>query len=116
MGVRADFGKIQQVLYNLIDNAIKFSGNDTTIDLETYDRHGKVFVSVKDHGCGIPIENQKKIFERFYKADNSRGKDRQGTGLGLAITREIILAHQQTIDVISTPGVGTEFIFTLAKA
>lgn len=116
MGVRADLGKIQQVLYNLIDNAIKFSGNDTTIDLETYDRHGKVFVSVKDHGCGIPIENQKKIFERFYKADNSRGKDRQGTGLGLAITREIILAHQQTIDVISTPGVGTEFIFTLAKA
>ena len=116
MMVQADFGKIQQVIYNLIDNAIKFSGNDSTIDIETYDRNGKVFVSVKDHGCGIPKESQKKIFERFYKADNSRGKDKQGTGLGLAITKEIINAHQQNIDVISTPGVGTEFIFTLQKA
>ena len=115
MMVQADFGKIQQVIYNLIDNAIKFSGNDSGIDIETYDRNGKVFVSVKDHGCGISKENQKKIFERFYKADNSRGKDRQGTGLGLAITKEIINAHHQNIDVVSTPGVGTEFIFTLKK-
>ena len=115
MMVQADMGKIQQVIYNLIDNAIKFSGNDSSIDMETYDRNGKVFVSVKDHGCGIPKESQKKIFERFYKADNSRGKDKQGTGLGLAITKEIINAHQQNIDVISTPGVGTEFIFTLQK-
>ena len=115
MMVQADFGKIQQVIYNLIDNAIKFSGNDSSIDIETYDRNGKVFVSVKDHGCGIAKENQKKIFERFYKADNSRGKDKQGTGLGLAITKEIINAHQQNIDVVSTPDVGTEFIFTLRK-
>lgn len=113
--VQADFGKIQQVLYNLIDNALKFSKDDSTIDIETYSRNGKVFVSVKDHGCGIAKENQKKIFERFYKADNSRGKDKQGTGLGLAITREILHAHQQNIDVISTPDVGTEFIFTLQK-
>lgn len=115
MMVQADLGKIQQVIYNLIDNAIKFSGNDSSIDIETYDRNGKVFVSVKDHGCGISKESQKKIFERFYKADNSRGKDKQGTGLGLAITKEIINAHQQNIDVVSTPGVGTEFIFTLLK-
>lgn len=115
MMVQADFGKIQQVIYNLIDNAIKFSGNDSSIDIETYDRNGKVFVSVKDHGCGISKEDQKKIFERFYKADNSRGKDKQGTGLGLSITKEIINAHQQNIDVVSTPGVGTEFIFTLQK-
>ena len=115
MMVQADFGKIQQVIYNLIDNAIKFSGNDSGIDIEPYDRNGKVFVSVKDHGCGISKENQKKIFERFYKADKSRGKDRQGTGLGLAITKEIINAHHQNIDVVSTPGVGTEFIFTLKK-
>lgn len=115
MMVQADFEKIQQVIYNLIDNAIKFSGNDSSIDIETYDNNGKAFVSVKDHGCGITKENQKKIFERFYKADNSRGKDRQGTGLGLSITREIINLHRQTIDVISTPGVGTEFIFTLQK-
>ncbi|MDO5410122.1 MAG: HAMP domain-containing sensor histidine kinase [Lachnospiraceae bacterium] len=115
MMVRADFGKIQQVIYNLVDNAIKFSKTDSTIDIETYDRNGKVFVSIKDHGCGIAKENQKKIFERFYKADNSRGKDKQGTGLGLSITKEIINAHQQNIDVVSTEGVGTEFIFTLMK-
>lgn len=115
MMVQADFGKIQQVVYNLIDNAIKFSGNGSSIDIETYDRNSKVFISVKDHGCGISKEDQKKIFERFYKADNSRGKDKQGTGLGLSITKEIINAHQQNIDVISTPGVGTEFIFTLQK-
>ena len=111
--VRGDFVKIQQVIYNLIDNAIKFSNSSSSIDIETYDRNGKVFVSVKDHGCGIAKEQQKKIFERFYKADSSRGKDKQGTGLGLSITKEIIHAHKQTIDVISTPGVGTEFIFTL---
>lgn len=115
MQVRADLGKIQQVIYNLIDNAIKFSSQDSSIDLETYDRNEKVFVSIKDHGCGIAKENQARIFERFYKADNSRGKDKQGTGLGLSITKEIIRAHRQTIDVISTPGVGTEFIFTLQK-
>lgn len=114
--VRADMGKIQQVVYNLIDNAIKFSKPDTSIDIETMDKNGKVFVSVKDHGCGISKQDQKKIFERFYKADNSRGKDRQGTGLGLAITKEIITAHGQTIDVVSTPDVGTDFTFTIAKS
>jgi signal transduction histidine kinase len=114
--VYADMGRIQQVLYNLIDNAIKFSHDSSVIWIETYTKNGKVFVSVKDEGCGIPKENIKKIWERFYKADISRGKDKKGTGLGLAITKEIISAHNQNIDVISTEGVGTEFIFTLPKA
>ena len=81
--VCADMGKIQQVLYNLIDNAIKFSNNDSTITVETTEKHGKVFVSVKDTGCGIPKASITKIWERFYKLDASRGKDRKGTGLGL---------------------------------
>ena len=113
--VCADMGKIQQVLYNLIDNAIKFSNNDSTITVETTEKHGKVFVSVKDTGCGIPKASITKIWERFYKLDASRGKDRKGTGLGLSIVKEIIAAHNQNINVISTEGVGTEFIFTLAK-
>ena len=113
--VCADMGKIQQVLYNLIDNAIKFSNNDSTITVETTEKHGKVFVSVKDTGCGIPKASITKIWERFYKLDASRGKDRKGTGLGLSIVKEIITAHNQNINVISTEGVGTEFIFTLAK-
>ncbi len=111
--VRGDMSKIQQVLYNLIDNAIKFSHADSTITIETTVRNDKVFVSVKDTGIGIPKESLKKIFERFYKTDLSRGKDKKGTGLGLAIVKEIIQAHGENINVISTEGVGSEFIFTL---
>lgn len=114
--VSADMEKIQQVLYNLIDNAVKFSNNDSTITVETSEKYRKVFVSVKDTGIGIPKESLSRIWERFYKIDASRGKDRKGTGLGLSIVKEIIAAHGQNINVISTEGVGTEFIFTLDKA
>ena len=114
--VYADLGKIQQVLYNLIDNAIKFSHPDSVIYIQTTVKYEKVFVSVKDTGIGIPKGSLKKIWERFYKTDQSRGKDKRGTGLGLAIVKEIIQNHGETIDVISTEGVGTEFIFTLPRA
>ena len=106
--------KIQQVIYNLIDNAIKFSHPDSSITVETTEKNEKVFVSVKDTGIGIPKDSLKKIWERFYKTDVSRGKDKRGTGLGLSIVREIIQAHDENINVISTDGVGTEFIFTLS--
>ena len=111
--VSADMSKIQQVLYNLVDNAIKFSHPDSTITIETTEKNEKVFISVKDTGIGIPKDSLKKVFERFYKTDLSRGKDKKGTGLGLAIVKEIISAHNENINVISTEGVGTEFIFTL---
>ena len=114
--VTADMSKIQQVLYNLIDNAIKFSHADSSITIETTERNDKVFVSVKDTGSGIPKESLKKIWERFYKTDSSRGKDKTGTGLGLSIVKEIIQAHNENINVISTQDVGTEFIFTLPLA
>lgn len=114
--VKADMGKIQQVLYNLIDNAIKFSNPSSYIYIETTEKHGKVFVSVKDTGEGIPKESIKKIWERFYKTDPSRGKDKKGTGLGLAIVKEIIQAHNENINVVSTEGVGTEFTFSLQKS
>lgn len=113
--VSADMGRIQQVLYNLLDNAIKFSPKDSTITIETTEKHDTVFVSVKDMGSGIPRSSLSKIWDRFYKLDTSRGKDRKGTGLGLSIVKEIINAHNQHINVISTEGVGTEFIFTLDK-
>lgn len=111
--VKGDMSKIQQVLYNLIDNATKFSHNNSAIVIETNIKNGKVFISVKDTGIGIPSDSIKKIWERFYKTDQSRGKDKRGTGLGLAIVKEIVQAHNQNINVISTEGVGTEFIFTL---
>ena len=113
--VTADIGKIQQVLYNLLDNAIKFSSDGSSIEVETTVKHEKVFISVKDHGIGIPKDSQKKIWERFYKIDSSRGKDKRGTGLGLAIVKEIVQAHEEHINVISTEGVGTEFTFSLPK-
>lgn len=114
--VYADLGKIQQVLYNLIDNAIKFSHENSVIYIQCLVKYEKVFVSVKDTGVGIPKDSIKKIWERFYKSDTSRGKDKKGTGLGLAIVKEIIQAHGENIDVVSTVGVGSEFIFTLPKS
>ena len=111
--VYADYPKIQQVLYNLIDNAVKFSKEGTEICIRTEEKGTKVFTSVKDQGIGIPRKDMQKIWERFYKTDLSRGKDKRGTGLGLSIVKGIITAHKEHIDCISTEGVGTEFIFTL---
>lgn len=111
--VDADLGKIEQVIQNLLDNAIKFSHHNSVIEIRTTERNRKIFVSIKDHGIGIPKDNVNKVWDRFYKSDLSRGKDKKGTGLGLSITKEIIEAHGENINVISTEGVGTEFIFTL---
>ena len=114
--VEADKSRIEQVVYNLIDNAIKFSDTDSSIDIETTIRNDKVYVSVKDHGIGIPKEHLGKIFDRFYKSDHSRGKDKKGSGLGLSIVKEIISSHDENISVVSTVGAGTEFTFSLPRA
>ncbi len=111
--VVADYVKIQQVMYNLIDNAIKFSNPNSYIDIETALKKDKAYIYVKDHGIGISNAEIAKIWQRFYKTDSSRGKDRTGTGLGLSIVKDIIAAHNQKITVVSTEGVGTEFYFTL---
>ena len=107
---------IKSLLYNLIDNAIKFSNPESTITIETTPRGDKVYTSVKDYGIGIPKSSINKIWERFYKSDLSRGKDKKGTGLGLSIVKEILQSHGENIDVISTEGVGTEFIFSLPRS
>lgn len=114
--VFADMSKIQQVLYNLIDNAIKFSNNTSTICIETTEKNEKVLISVKDTGIGIPKDSINQIWDRFYKIDTSRGKDKKGTGLGLSIVKEIVQVHNENINVVSTEEVGTEFIFTLSKS
>lgn len=113
--VYADYGKIQQVIYNLIDNAIKFSNINSFINITTTDKSERVIISVKDFGIGIPKDSLERIWDRFYKTDQSRGKDKKGIGLGLSIVKEILTAHKTTIDVISTEGTGTEFIFSLPK-
>jgi len=114
--VNGDTEKIKQVIYNLLDNALKFSPSGGTIYLNLSEKGEKVFISVKDFGIGIPKHALTKIWDRFYKTDDSRGKDKTGSGLGLAIVKEIIQAHKEQIDVISTQDVGTEFIFTMTKA
>lgn len=114
--VRADKTRIQQVLYNLVDNAMKFSPHGATITIIITDANDKVFVSVKDTGQGIDKDKQSKVWNRFYKADTSRGKHKQGSGLGLSIIREIIHAHDENITLTSTPGIGSEFTFSLKKA
>lgn len=114
--VSADKGKIEQVLYNLLDNAIKFSNPSSKIIIRLYNKGEKQYCSVKDFGMGIPADSIDKIWQRFYKTDLSRGRDKTGSGIGLAIVKEIIMAHNETIDVISTEGVGTEFIFSIKKS
>ena len=114
--VYADKGKIEQVLYNLLDNAIKFSNPSSKIIIRLYNKGEKQYCSVKDFGMGIPSRSIDKIWQRFYKTDLSRGRDKTGSGIGLAIVKEIIMAHNENIDVISTEGVGTEFVFSIKRA
>lgn len=111
--VYADRTRIQQVIYNLVDNAIKFTPEGRQITVQVTEKGDKIYTSVKDEGVGIPEESIKKVFDRFYKTDPSRGKDKTGTGLGLAITKEIIKAHGENITLTSKVGEGSEFIFSL---
>jgi signal transduction histidine kinase len=113
MLVNADADAIERVLYNLVHNAIKFTPEKGRIKITTKAQKDKVFVSVKDNGIGIDREELDMIWERFYKTDKSRSRDKTGTGLGLAIVKNIINEHGQQIWVESEPGRGTEFIFTL---
>lgn len=113
MLVLGDSDCIERVIINLLHNAVKFSNQGGKIILETVKNKDKVFVSIQDNGIGIEESEQKRIWDRFYKTDKSRGKDKTGTGLGLAIVKSIINEHKQDIWVDSTPGMGTKFTFTL---
>jgi two-component system phosphate regulon sensor histidine kinase PhoR len=112
--VFADKEKIRQVLTNLIENACKYGKANGTIVASIYrtdDR--RVLVEISDDGIGIDAEHLPRIFERFYRTDAARSRDKGGTGLGLAICKHIIEAHGQSIHVRSTPDVGTTIGFTL---
>lgn len=115
--VYADKKKIRQVMINLIDNAIKYGqdkGGKTKVSF--FDMDENILIEVTDNGIGIPKESLPRLFERFYRTDKGRSREQGGTGLGLAIVKHIIEAHNQTINVRSTIGVGTTFAFTLKKA
>ncbi len=110
--VKGDPFKLEQVFINLLDNAIKYT-EQGTISIEMKYREGQAVVLIQDTGPGILQEHLSRIFERFYVVDKSRSKKLGGTGLGLSIVKHIILLHNGTIDVSSTPGTGTEFTITL---
>ncbi len=112
MAVVADPDAITQVLYNLLDNAVKFSAQGATLGVSLWKRDGKAYVSVKNTGETIPPDDLPLIFDRFHKSDRSRSKDREGVGLGLYLVKTILDAHNEDIAVTSRDGV-TEFVFTL---
>lgn len=113
--VRADIDGIRQVLTNLMENAVKFTPEGGTIKITVSERQQEVFVSIYNTGCGISQDDQKLIFERFYKADKSRSINRQGTGIGLYIVKDIINRHGKDIIVKSREGEYAEFTFTVER-
>lgn len=114
--VMADKERIRQVFVNLIDNSVKYGDleNGKTV-VSFFDMDDHLLVEVSDNGNGMEQQDMKRIFERFYRTDKGRSREQGGSGLGLAIVKHIIQAHEQTINVRSTPGVGTTFAFTLKK-
>jgi two-component system phosphate regulon sensor histidine kinase PhoR len=111
----ADRHRIGQVMTNLVDNAIKYGNEGGKVVVEIEPEKDHLVVSVRDDGPGIEPEHLKRIFERFYRVEKSRSKDKGGTGLGLAITKHIVEAHGSKISVTSKPGKGTQFRFKLPR-
>jgi len=114
--VRADKNQLKQVFTNLLDNAVKFSGEKGTVRIWAEAKNRGVSVSIQDTGVGIPADDLPRIFERFYRVDKARSREAGGTGLGLAIVKHIIEIHGGSISVESRPGAGSTFRFTLPAA
>jgi two-component system, OmpR family, phosphate regulon sensor histidine kinase PhoR len=114
--VMGDQQRIQQVLTNLISNAIHYGVQGGEIKIRFYDMEEHVLCEVADNGIGIAKEHLPRIFERFYRVDKSRSRNDGGSGLGLAICKHIIEAHHQSISVRSTEDIGSTFGFTLKRA
>ena len=115
MLVLGDPDAITRVLYNLMDNAVKFAAPGSTLCVSLWKSEGKAYVSVRDHGETIPPDDLPFIFDRFHKSDRSRSLDRDGVGLGLYLVKSILDAHGEDIAVTSRDG-ETEFVFTLTLA
>jgi two-component system, OmpR family, phosphate regulon sensor histidine kinase PhoR len=114
--VHADWQRINQVMTNLISNAVKYSSDNSSITVAFRIGSDYVETSVKDTGEGIPHKDVHRIFERFYRVDKSRSREKGGTGLGLAIVKHIMEGHNSRVDVTSEPGKGSDFRFRLPRA
>ncbi len=104
---------LEQAVVNLVDNAIKYSGSGSTIEVRAAEDEASVVIRVEDHGCGIESRHLPRLFERFYRVDKARSRELGGTGLGLAIVKHIILAHRGSVSVESTVGTGSTFSLRL---
>ena len=105
-----DRSKLSQILYNLTDNAIKYSPEEGAIRISLKQEDDNIIWRVRDNGIGIPQEDQEHIFERFYRVDKARGRETGGTGLGLSIVKQMVKMHGGSISVHSIPGQGSEFV------
>ena len=113
--VRADTGKLRQVIQNLLDNAVKYSlkNGRVSVSLEERSREGVIAVSITDNGIGIPKDQQAKLFSKFFRADNARKLQTDGSGLGLYIMKQIVEKHGGAVTFVSEEGKGTTFTFTV---
>lgn len=113
--VEADREKVRQVLVNLIDNSFKYGKESGFTSITIFELHDQFLIEITDNGIGIEEKYLPRLFERFYRTDTSRSRQIGGSGLGLAIVKHIIEAHDETIHVRSTEGLGSTFGFTLKK-
>ena len=111
--ILADRNRMEQVIANIVSNAIKYNRPGGTVTLSAFSQEDKVVIKVQDTGIGIPQEDIPRLFERFYRVDKARSRERGGTGLGLAIAKEIVEQHQGTIGVESQLDAGTTVTITL---
>jgi two-component system phosphate regulon sensor histidine kinase PhoR len=114
--VLGDPGRLEQVLVNLLDNAVKYTPGNGSVTIFAAESGDMVQISVSDTGAGIPPKDLPRIFERFYRVDAARSREVEGTGLGLAIVKHIVQLHGGAVSAESTPGKGSTFSFTLKKA
>ena len=105
--IRGDKARVEQVLMNMVSNAIKYTKDGVRITIKAGVRGGEVWCSVKDNGIGIPKDDTTKVFDRFYRVDKARSRESGGTGLGLSIAQEIVVRHGGRIDLKSRLGHGT---------
>jgi signal transduction histidine kinase len=114
--IEADRGRIEQVLYNLINNAINHTPSGGVVHVRAIDQVDKVRIEVKDNGYGIPEEDIPHIWERFYKSDKTGSRKSMGTGLGLAIVKQVLEAHETKFGVESKINKGSTFWFEIKKS
>jgi two-component system phosphate regulon sensor histidine kinase PhoR len=114
--VQADRKRLEQILYNLIDNAVKFNRPGGSVSVTAEEKDGRVVICVEDTGVGIAASDLPRVFERLYRADRSRSQKTQGTGIGLAIVKHLVHAHGGEVSVSSEMGRGSRFTFTMPVA